>query len=386
MTPAPDAEGSRASGPLLKVAVLTSVHMARDTRIYHRQCRALAAAGHEVVLIAREIGGGHEHGIRAIAVGAARGRLHRLLVIVPRVTRRAFALQADVYHLHDPELLPTGLLLRLAGHRVVYDAHEDMPRRIRDKTHVPWPLRAVAAVGVAGLEWISGRALTVVVAATPRIAARFPADRRILVQNFPDMEEFTGIDTSDYATRPALLVSVGDIAVERGIREMIAALSRLGRERGELALAGRIATPRLRGELQGDVPANLRLMDWQERPEVVRLLSRARAGLALLHPIPAYRESQPIKIFEYMAAGLPVIASDFPHWRALLDPHDCAIFVDPLSPDAIAEAMAWVFDHPGKARDMGRRGREAVHARFNWESERRRLLACYERIAAQRQA
>ena len=118
------------------------------------------------------------------------------------------------------------------------------------------------------------------------------------------------------------------------------------------------------------------------RADVASLLARSIAGLVLFHPEPNHVNAQPNKLFEYMSAGLPVIASDFPLWRAIVREHDCGLCVDPRDPQAIAEAMRTLAADPEGARRMGMNGRRAVLATFNWQQEETRLLELYERCGS----
>jgi len=116
---------------------------------------------------------------------------------------------------------------------------------------------------------------------------------------------------------------------------------------------------------------------------VVEMLAEARLGLVLFHPRPNHLESQPNKLFEYMAAGLPVVASSFPLWKEIVEGTRCGLVVDPLDPHAAANAIRWLLAHPEEAEAMGARGRQAVHDRFNWRREEATLLDCYARLCAQ---
>jgi glycosyltransferase involved in cell wall biosynthesis len=111
-------------------------------------------------------------------------------------------------------------------------------------------------------------------------------------------------------------------------------------------------------------------------------MARARAGLVVLHPVPKYLEATPTKLFEYMSAGIPVIASDFPAWRSIVEGHDCGLSVDPCDPAAIADAIRLLIDDEAGARRMGENGRRAVLEHYGWTAERDKLLALYDALAA----
>lgn len=110
------------------------------------------------------------------------------------------------------------------------------------------------------------------------------------------------------------------------------------------------------------------------------LLGHARIGLVLLHPTPNYYDALPVKLFEYMSAGVPVIASDFPLWRKIIEGAGCGLVADPLDPHAIASAIEWLLTHPDEAEAMGKRGQEAVRKLYNWEHEAKALINFYERL------
>ena len=113
---------------------------------------------------------------------------------------------------------------------------------------------------------------------------------------------------------------------------------------------------------------------------MLEVLSTARIGLVLAHPFPGH-EGQPNKIFEYMCAGIPVVASGFPSWREIVEGIGCGMLVDRLDPQAVADAIQWLLEHPEEAGAMGLRGMQAVRSRFNWNSEGDKLLNLYRAVA-----
>jgi len=371
----------------IKVAHLTSVHPVLDIRIFHKECSTLVEAGHEVLLVVP-----HDHdeildGVRIRALPRPKSRRERMLKTTWRVLRATFHEDADIYHFHDPELIPVGLLLRLFGKRVVYDVHEELPKQILSKYWIrPWLRRPLAKIADTA-ESISARTFDAIVVATPAIASRFPETKTVIVQNFPIPDELTIGGGRPYAERPFGVAYVGAITVVRGIKEIMHAMSIIPqRLEAKLVLAGIIAPPELEDELKA-TPGwdRVDFLGWQSREGVAHVLGEVRVGSVLLHPQPNYLESYPIKLFEYMSVGIPVVASDFPLWREIVQGTGCGILVDPLDPKAIAEAIQWLLEHPKESEAMGRRGQEAVRSRFNWNTEAEKLLHLYGRILSPNQ-
>jgi len=360
------------------------VHPAYDTRIFEKECLSLVAAGYDVHLVAPAAESGDVRGVTISAIPRARNRFTRAFVTTVRVWARALRLRARVYHCHDPELIPIGLLLRALGKRVIYDVHEELPLDVLDKQYLPGWTRVVLAGIVDLSERAAARGLSQIVAATPAIARRFPATRSVVVQNFPLPSEMALVDGRPYASRPPLVAYVGLINEIRGAVEMVQAVGQLATQRSaRLLLAGRFDSPVIEARVRA-LPG-WRYVEYRgqlPRPGVAQMLAEARLGLVLFHPRPNHVRSQPNKLFEYMAAGLPVVASRFPLWQDIVERTGCGLLVDPLDPEAIAAAMRWLFEHPAEAEAMGARGREAVRQRFNWPCEETALLACYARMCS----
>ena len=354
------------------------MHRADDVRIFGKECRSLAGAGYETYLVVagevdREVDSVR---IRSVPLPGG-GRLARISLATLRVFRAARALRAGLYHVHDPELLPIAVLLRLGGATVVYDAHEDLPRDLESKDWIPPSLRGGLAVVVDRVELFLARRMSAVVTATPTIRDRFASAgcRAVAVRNYPIAGEFVRAPDADFGRDTRRDVGyVGGISAIRGSRVMVEAAGIAGIG---LSLAGRISE----GERQalGSMQnwSNVRFLGHLPRRGVAEMLGECFAGLVVLQPTRAYRESLPIKLFEYMAAGIPVIASDFVPWRRLVEDAGCGICVDPTDPAAVAAAIRELDADRTRAREMGLRGRDAFRARFNWSSEEAQLLELY---------
>lgn len=355
-------------------AHLTSAHDAPEVRITHRQLPALAEAGYRVVLVAARMDPPEGAPYRGIRVGHRGGRLARFLLAAPRTAWAGFRTGAPVLHLHDAELMPWGLLLRLAGRRVVMDVHEDLGARLRNRHWVPPVLRR-------GLGWAARRVeqallsgFDAVLLAEEGTRSRYPS-RAVALRNLPPLGELLP-GTRPQAERPPRFAYVGRISAERGLWSM---LDGIERTEARLVLAGPFAPAALReAAMAHPAWAQVEAPGALARADIASLLGQVRAGLVLFLDTEQYRATQPTKLFECMAAGLPVIASDLPALRRVVEPHRCGLLVDPADAQAVAGAMRWILAHPAAAEAMGRRGRAAIEASLNWETERRTLLDLYQ--------
>jgi glycosyltransferase involved in cell wall biosynthesis len=291
--------------------------------------------------------------------------------MVPLLLRK----RADVYHLHDPELFWVALLLRALRRRVLYDAHEDLPEQILDKAWSPRPLRGPLSLLSRVLLRVASRGLSGVVAATEGVARGFRG-RVSIVRNYPIVSLFPPRSGSDPAW--ITLIYVGGIAFPRGLREMVEAVARLPGTR--LHLVGPLAGSDERAYLEKQDPTRVLVEPWMQPLDVYERLGGADIGIALLHSIPRYRDALPVKMFEYMAAGLPVIASDFPLWRQILEEPGAGLLVDPSDPQAIAAAIDRLVADPALRRAMGERARRAAVEHYNWRTEGERLLQVYREV------
>jgi len=371
-----------------RVCHLTSVHLADDVRIVHKECASLSEDGWHVHLVAQgELPPGQEQIIYHRLPASPASRCQRIAFQAWRAYRLARGVEADVYHLHDPELIPVGLLLKFQGEKVIYDVHEDVPRDVLTKNWMPPPVRATVSFLMMAVERLASSMFDGIVAATPTIAKRFPTSKTICVRNVPRLSEFT-VKPSAVSLGEATFVYIGLINRARGLEKMMQAAA-LVRDRTSTGIMLDLAGPPDQVDV-GKVIQSCEAVDFTryhgclDRTGVAQLLSKAQAGLVVLQPMQSFRDSLPVKMFEYMAVGIPVIASDFPLWREIVEEARCGLLVNPLDSNDIARAMRWIVDNPAQARAMGERGRAAVQQRFNWEREAPSLLGMYKRITGVR--
>lgn len=368
----------RSGGRCPRIVHVSSAHGSVDNRILRKECRALADLGFDVHLVTR---GPEQQVVPAVRHHvidrAPTSRVARMVVGPWKAMRLALVLRPEIIHVHDPELIPLGLAVdTLTRTKVVFDAHEDLPAQVMGKHYLPKAMRPVIAQFAALLENLAGKGLSGVIAATPTIARSFPKGKTVIVKNFPWREDYR--DVSEHRPRtegPFIFGYVGAMSKIRGIDEMIKETAGHG-----LLLAGpadeyataAIARAGEHVEYVGAVSADV----------VPTILEQMDAGLALLHDVPNYRRSIPTKVIEYMASGIPFIATDFPAWRELVQRDDVCVFVDVCRPGQIREAVDSLVADPRRADAMGEAGREVFEKELTFDAQVESLVGAYRRLLA----
>jgi len=365
---------------MARVVHLTTVHGRYDVRIFHKQCRTLTRHGHDVTLVVQD-GKGNEkiEGVNIIDLGNPHAnRVRRILFSPWHVWQCIHSLPADIIHFHDPELLPVCLLLK-TSRRLVYDAHEDYPRLILGKHWIHPALRKISAHAFELFEYFATKRLDGIVCATPFIQHRFTQINPICinVNNFPIQDDASSKNLKERTSRT--ICFPGTIKREYGINELLVALEML--QDVTLILCGPFESSAYKEELMA-MPG-WKFVDYRgivTHEQVGRILADCLAGMVTLLPSRTNNDSLPIKMFEYMAAGLPVIASDFFLWKEIVEDTNCGICVNPANPEEIASAIKRVLQYPDLAKSMGQNGRTAVSQKYNWEFESRKLIRLYDNL------
>lgn len=373
----------------VKVAVVSSVHRWNDTRIFVKQAASLAAAGYDVVLaaIADQSAPSYASGVRIVPLPRRR-RWARWLTWIS-ILRIVLAERATIVHAHDPELIPLLLLLKITGRKAVCDVHENVAEQVLHKEWIPlWCRRPLSKIFRLTQRWLPGL-VDAVILAEDSYARDFPASSNVtVIRNFPLLPSES---KQDYSSDLLRLVYVGDVRRVRGLFEYIEILAHLtrGDVPATLCVIGSFAARAEEEEAAAVIQrlgleAKVQLLGRRPPEEISALLVSCDIGLALLHPIGNYRESYPTKMFEYMAAGLPVVASRFTLWEDVLAGNDCGRVVDPLDTEEAAAAIREYWISPELRERHGRNGRAAVRARYSWERESRQFIRVYSRISGEK--
>ena len=364
----------------MKVCHLTSVHGQEDTRIFHKECVSLAKAGYEVYEISRgntyDKNGVHIIGINDLATG----RITRMSRLVRKVYLKALEIDANIYHAHDPELLPILLKLKGKGKTVIFDSHENVAGTIKEKHYIPKPLRLIVKFAYETFQTYACKRIDAVITATPNITDYFKGigcQRVIDLCNFPLLNN--NFVEPDYRSRT--LSFAGGTTGQWNHDIIISAIDKMDNVKYSLCGNNNSYIERLK-QLPG-----WKKVDFKGRipfEQVADLLQHSAIGLSLLTPgnntDGKNGNMANTKIFEQMTAGLPIVCTNFVRWKEFVDGYDCGICVDPRSVEEVSKAINRLLDNPEVARKKGLNGRRAIEERFNWNNEEKKLLTLYKKL------
>lgn len=376
----------------MKVVHLTTVHEPDDNRIFYKEAVSLKRAGCEVVVVAPGAEDYEEQGVRIKVVKEMQNRFQRLLMGGLSVLLLAWREEADLYHLHDPELIPWGIILRAKGKSVIYDAHEDVSAQITSKEWLPGWSRQFVGWMARLLERIACELLSGIVVSHPAIAERLSVDRQkyAVVRNYPRLEEFpeerVGVVESRGLNRYSgreVIANFGGISYRRATNVIVEAMSLMDvNGRCKMIVGGRIESNELYRELvKSREWSNVDFRGFVKRASMLDILYRARVAMVLYSRQPNHYQIRSNRLFESMAAGVPVIVPNFGEWGEFMRIHECGIAVDPTAPKEVADALTALVEDPKLAASMGSNGRQAVVREFSWKEEKEKLEELYSRIA-----
>jgi glycosyltransferase involved in cell wall biosynthesis len=363
------------------VCHITSLHPRFDNRIFHKQCKSLAQNGYKVTLLVAD-GKGNDlvSDISILDVGHVKSRIKRMFVNSFYLFKAALKLNADIYQFHDPDLLFLALALKINKKKVLFDSHEDVGTDLLHKQYIKAPFNLFLSKAYRLIEKFVCTRIDGVIAATSFIEKKFQSisPNTITICNYPILSDFD--KNYNWENKCDEVCYVGSISTSRGLNEVVKSFKFISTN-VRLNLVGKYAYSKIESDLQNlsefKYVNEFGLLD---NNGVKDVYSRSIAGIVTLHPIPTFIDSLPVKMFEYMAAGIPFIASDFPYWRSLVKGYPCCLFVNPMEPKEIANAIDFFIRNKDKAKEMGEIGRFLVFEKFSWQSESIKFLDFYNSI------
>lgn len=372
----------------VKVCHMTSTHRAKDQRIFHKECVSLAKAGYDVYLVERgaseEVNGVHIVGTQE----EDGGRFYRLLKRPKHVYQIAKSLDADIYHIHDMELLPFAMKLKRSGKKVIFDSHEDFATSFSDSDALPLPgfVKQILGKIYTWYECQVVKKMDAIISVTPHVCERLEKSNpnTAMVTNYPILDAGDWKEEMYYHPQSEYIAFAGQISDTYSIPMIVESMRDIKEVKLRVCGPARVAaeTERMEKWEQEGLVTYLGLLPFAQIPG---FFNKSRASVV----IPAYSSFTAgklgtigsNKLFEAMLCGVPVICTNFVLWQEIIDKYKCGICVDPENPEEFKAAVRYIAAHPAEAEEMGKNGRAAVLKQFNWTSQEKILFELYEKIS-----
>ena len=346
---------------------ISSVHKSNDVRVFHKFALSLSDKFSSFLITCDGSLTRIDSGVKVIDLGNARC-LIRLFVKLPLIVLHAVKNKANICILHDPELLLIALPLKLFNIKVIYDVHEDYPNQILNKHYLPNKIKKPVSFFFDKFEKLIAQRLNGISCATKTIESKFKEHHTspVTIYNYPIITESKSV-----IKRDNIVSYIGNISKCRGISQMI----KLSKHSNyyTLQIAGVCHNKTLLKDIELLKNRGI-YVGFLNRAGVSNLLYKSKVGLLLLDSTENYLESLPIKMFEYMSHGIPIIASDFPIWRNIIDGHKCGFLVDPYDINSINKLIISLMNNDNLFKTMSDNCFKAAKVHFNWLTEKNKLF------------
>lgn len=369
----------------IKICHFTSVHPINDVRIFHKECCSLAAHGFDVTLIAcsnQEFNDVY-CGVKRISLSIpVKNRLQRVFRRSKLIFQEAIKVNADVYHFHDPELIPIGLKLKNKGKKVIYDSHEDTAVLLKTRKWIPGIFRYTISKIFETYEKYASKRFDAIISVTPLIVEKFIKinSRTYQVTNYPNLEI---VNKCESRSNLAFAGSITQSYMFENVLEAISTFNDI-----TLTLAGRPSSIQYLNKLK-------KMDGWEkviyhgiiDHNEVQEIYNKSLIGIAChgYTPNVGYNKGTLgiLKLFEFMHAGMAIVCSDLELWKNIIEKEQCGIYVNPYNVEDIKKAIDYLNNNKEIAKEMGNRGRSAVEREYNWTTQEKKLLEVYYQLDEQ---
>lgn len=370
----------------VKVCHVTSAHPRYDTRIFHKECTSLAKAGYDVTLfVADNKAPEVRNGVKIISADFnPKSRWDRILHSSDVMFKYAMQVNAEIYHLHDPELLPIAKKLKQRGKKVIFDSHENYPAQIACKPYLPNIVRKPASFAYKTYEThIIKYCDAVIVPCTFYGGINIfegRCKRTVYISNAPKLDELYDCYKQENRKWDRAVCHVGSLTYERGITHLIKAAYAAN---VKLVLAGKFSPNGYQEELE-KMP-EYQCVDYRgfvDRNGLIDIFNEVSIGMATILNIGQYNtgDNFATKVYEYMSVGLPVIVSKYKYADSVLSKYKFGLSVEPDNISAITNAIRYIIESQSIASEIGTAGRLAIQEQFNWPIEEKKLLGAYREI------
>lgn len=363
-----------------KVCHITSAHQRYDVRIFIKQCRSLAKADFDVYLLVNDkLDDEIKENVNIVSTRFhPKNRFERFFKSKNIMLKKALEINADIYQLHDPDLLRLGTKLKKNGKKVIFDSHEDVPVQILDKKWVPYLFRRPISIMYEYFEKKIVSKFDAVISVTPHIVERLKKvnQNTIMIANFPELTE----NNKELDKKGDTICFAGGISEQWNHENVLKAIDEI--DNIKYILAGTGPEHYLKKLMNMNSWGKVDYIGRIPFSEVKNIYNNSDIGIALNSSKQVKDEGTlgNTKLFEFMESGLPVICTNYPLWEEIIKKNNCGLCVNPQDVEEIKNAIEFIIKNRNVAKIMGNNGRKAVKKEYNWNNEKRKLIELYKTI------
>ena len=374
----------------IRVCHFSSVHSIHDTRVFSRECVSLAKY-FDVTIIAIGNFSGQKQGVRIIGIPLAKTKLERFFGTTFKVFVSAIKTEADIFHIHDAEMLPFALVLGLLGKNVVYDIHENTKQDILLKPWLKQDLKAKAARMYDALLKFSSRFVHYIpVVANDQFLPIFHVKHKqyTVIQNFADVDEMR-----KYKVEDRLILPNNHIFYVGMIKDMYYDFNVLIEAVHQLKQKGFIVFVHAVGYFGANVKHDFEDNKyWHEVKEQIhfygklsmdsayKISMQCKLGICLKNQPEEILVSHERKFFEYMAVALPSVFCQSKIYKDINDKYKIGEAIDLKSAEQMALAIQIILSNEDEYRLMQANCIKASEEKYNWKSQENLLVNLYESL------
>lgn len=375
-----------------KICHITSGHNPFDDRIFYRECKSVAKAGYDVVLIAQHHSDEIVNGVKIVALPIAKSRFHRMFKLTFKAFWLALKQRSDIYHFHDPDFIIFGVLLKLITRKpVIYDCHEYYAEAILSKDYLSKHYRRILSLLFKLYEKTLYPIFDYIFGVIDGQKIDFPRASFLALHNFPPKSYF--INTRKHKKEYELIYA-GTLGKERGLFMMLELIKKLKEyekfENVKLVLLGSILNEKLKQEfndfiIENSLRKNILYLGTKPFEEVIVFLNKSKIGLRLAMKTRQYDDKPQIatKIFEYMGVGIPLISTDFKYTKKFMNNAEYIFLVPENNIDDCVEKVKYLLENNEIREELGRKAYSDFINNYTWENEAHKLLQTYKKLLFQ---
>ena len=375
----------------MKICILTTIHSPFDTRLFSKEAKSLSKKNDvDIIAPSDEVINENVDGVNIITIPKIKSKLFHVFTIW-RLLNAALRDDYDVFQCDGPGSLFVGVILKIIKRKkIIYDVRDYYPSLIAENDLFPSILKPFIRFISAILERILCMFVDSILVVDEIMYLQYKKYNHnvAIISNYPKFDMFHFEKHSGIIKKEKVIIYIGGLIKDKSIFECIQAIekSKTNIPNIKIRFIGKFSDNKYKNDVelyiqQHSLRQNVDFLGWIPHEDTIEYLSMADIGIVILQSIPRYIIAVSVKLFEYMASGIPVIASNFPETRKIIEKWNCGILVDPTNIQEISDAILWLLEHPEEAKQMGENGRRAVEETYNWENMEKRLFEVYEELS-----